>query len=102
RRILQYILLDTLDGKWKDHLYAMEVLKRGIGLRGYAQLDPKNEFKKEGYQKFELLRHAIADQVTDLLFKVELREPPPEQPQYTAPRMPDDPATQQAMLEALI
>ena len=72
-RIQQYILLETMDEKWKDHLYAMEVLKHGIGLRGYAQMNPKDEFKKEGYEKFEMLKHAIADQVTDLVFKVELQ-----------------------------
>ena len=97
------ILLETIDNKWKDHLHAMEVLKHGIGLRSYAQMDPKNEYKKEGYEKFELLKSAIADQVTDLAFKVELQAPEIEQPSYVAPPdMPDDPATQQAMLEAMV
>ncbi|MCB9889642.1 MAG: preprotein translocase subunit SecA, partial [Planctomycetes bacterium] len=103
-RLQQFLLLQTIDEKWKDHLFAMEVLRYGIGLRGYAQMDPKNEFKKEGYEKFELLKAAIADQVSDLIYKVELQAPEIEQQQqYVAPPpMPDDPATQQAMLEALI
>ena len=104
QKIQQFILLETLDNKWKDHLYAMEVLKHGIGLRGYAQMNPKDEFKKEGFEKFEMLKHAIADQVTDLLFKVELREAPKivTRPVAPPPPMPSDPATQQAMMEAMI
>ena len=101
----QFLLLRTIDEKWKDHLHAMEVLKAGIGLRSYAQVDPKNEFKKEGYEKFELLKHAIADQVTDWILKVELQKPP----ELTAPpppppprQMPMDMATAQAMAEAMI
>ncbi|MEE2886135.1 MAG: preprotein translocase subunit SecA [Planctomycetota bacterium] len=103
-KIQQFILLETMDNKWKDHLFAMDVLKHGIGLRGYAQMDPKNEYKKEGFEKFELLKTAIADQVTDLLFKVELQAPPElEQPaQMAPPPMPSDPATQQAFMEAMI
>jgi preprotein translocase subunit SecA len=66
-RLQKFMLLDTIDGKWKDHLHAMEVLKAGIGLRGYAQVDPKNEYKKEGYEKFKLLKSEIAEQVTTLI-----------------------------------
>jgi preprotein translocase subunit SecA len=106
-KIQQFILVDTVDNKWKDHLFAMEVLKHGIGLRGYAQLNPKDEFKKEGFQKFEMLKAAIADQVTDLVFKVELQEAPDaRQMHHQGPiglgDLPDDPATQAAMIQALI
>ncbi|MFN9333477.1 MAG: preprotein translocase subunit SecA, partial [Planctomycetota bacterium] len=67
----RFLVLDTVDNKWKDHLYAMEVLKQGIGLRGYAQVDPKNEYKKEGFEKFQLLKAEIADHVTGFLYKRE-------------------------------
>ncbi len=77
RTIERYLLLDTIDRKWKDHLWAMDALKAGIGLRGYAQVDPKTEFKKEGYEKFQRLLESVADEVTDLIFKVQL-EPVPE------------------------
>ncbi len=103
-KVQSFVLLDTIDNKWKDHLHAMEVLKAGIGLRGYAQVDPKNEYKKEGYEKFELLKQAIADQVTDLIFKVELT-PAEAQPQRQVPfpqAPPADPVTAQAMVEAMI
>ena len=106
-KIQQFILVDTVDNKWKDHLFAMEVLKHGIGLRGYAQMNPKDEFKKEGFEKFEMLKAAIADQVTDLVFKVELQEAPEaRQMHHQEPLglddLPDDPATQAAMIQALI
>ncbi len=104
-RVQQFLLLDTIDQKWKDHLHAMEVLKAGIGLRGYAQVDPKNEYKKEGFEKFRLLKSAVADQITNLIFKVELQRQsmqPPPQARPMPQRMPQDPVTQQAMLEAMI
>ncbi|MBL8726073.1 MAG: preprotein translocase subunit SecA [Planctomycetes bacterium] len=69
--ILRYLVIDTIDHKWKDHLYAMEVLKNGIGLRGYAQIDPKNEYKKEGFEKFQMLKHEVADHVTGFVYKQE-------------------------------
>ncbi len=103
-KIQQFLLLDTMDQKWKDHLHAMEVLKAGIGLRGYAQVDPKNEYKKEGFEKFKLLKEAIADQVTNLIFKVDLGGEQMRQARPAPPPMPrpQDPVTAKAMVEALI
>jgi preprotein translocase subunit SecA len=69
--VQRFLLLDTIDNKWKDHLHAMEVLKAGVGLRSYAQIDPKNEYKREGFEKFQQLKMEIADQVTNFLFKQE-------------------------------
>ena len=105
-QVQRFLLLDTIDNKWKDHLHAMEVLKAGIGLRGYAQVDPKNEYKKEGFEKFKLLKAEIADQVTNLLFKVEIGgdqlAPPRMAPPPQMPQLPPDPVTAQAMVEALV
>ncbi|MFO1051838.1 MAG: preprotein translocase subunit SecA [Planctomycetota bacterium] len=104
-RVQQFLLLDAIDHKWKDHLHAMEVLKAGIGLRSYAQIDPKNEYKKEGWDKFQLLKQAIAEQVTGLVFRVELQrapEPPRPRPQPRPPQLPPDPVTARAMVEAMI
>jgi preprotein translocase subunit SecA len=70
RKIEQYLLLSVIDHKWKDHLYAMDALKSGVGLRSYAQMDPKNEYKSEGYRMFQELLRTIADGVTDNLFKL--------------------------------
>jgi len=66
------LLLRTIDLKWKDHLHAMDELKSGIGLRGYAQVDPKIEYKSEGGAMFENMLINIADEVTDLLFRVQV------------------------------
>ncbi len=107
--LCQFLLLDAMDTKWKDHLRAMEALKAGIGLRGYAQVDPKNEYKKEGFEKFEMLKTAVSGQVTDLFFRVDVR---PDELQVDDPfargdgpmvGMPEprDQAEMQAMLEAL-
>src|SRR5439155_14830120 len=95
-----------------DHLHAMEVLKGAIGLRGYAQVDPKNEYKKEGYEKFQQLKVEVADQVTNFVFKQEatdtirdlitgkLRQPPPPPPPSMA--MPRSPQEVQALFESLV
>ncbi|NLW51490.1 MAG: preprotein translocase subunit SecA [Candidatus Brocadiaceae bacterium] len=64
------VALRTIDVKWKDHLHAMDELKSGIGLRGYAQLDPKIEYKSEGGEMFERMLISIADEVCSLLFRV--------------------------------
>ena len=52
RRYEQYLYLQSIDGLWKDHLLQMDHLRQGIGLRGYGQRDPKQEYKKEGYEMF--------------------------------------------------
>ena len=103
--LMRKLLLRVIDEKWKDHLYAMEVLKSGIGLRGYAQVDPKNEYKKEGYDKFRLLKQAIADQVTNLFFRIELAAATQMDQQarrMALPRLPSDPQLAQAVIQSWI
>jgi preprotein translocase subunit SecA len=68
------LALRTIDMKWKDHLHAMDVLRSGIGLRSYAQLDPNIEYKHEAGVMFEQMLVDIADEVTDLLFRVQVEE----------------------------
>ena len=70
----RFLALRTIDIKWKDHLHAMDVLRSGIGLRGYAQLDPKIEYKAEGGEIFEQMLMRVADEVTDLLYRVRVEE----------------------------
>jgi preprotein translocase subunit SecA len=72
----RFLVLNAIDHKWKDHLYAMDALRSGIGLRGYAQVDPKNEYKREGLEAFQLLLEQIAEEVTNYVLRVELREEP--------------------------
>ena len=73
RKIEQILLLEKVDTKWKDHLYAMDHLKSGIGLRGYAQVDPKIEYKREALVMFETMMSSIREEVTDLIFKLRVR-----------------------------
>ncbi len=71
RALEQFLMLDKIDAKWKDHLYAMDRLRDGIGLRGYAQVDPKIEFKKESLAAFDMMIDSIREEVTDFIFKVQ-------------------------------
>ncbi|MBP8299182.1 MAG: preprotein translocase subunit SecA [Planctomycetes bacterium] len=110
--IQRFLVIETVDNKWKDHLYAMEELKTGIGLRGYAQVDPKNEYKKEGFEKFLQLKTEIAEHVTGFLWKLEatdtirdmltgrLRREAPQPP--PPPQMPRTPQELQALFEQLV
>ncbi|HEX3601255.1 MAG TPA: SEC-C metal-binding domain-containing protein [Lacipirellulaceae bacterium] len=71
RRMERALLLQILDSAWKEHLLAMDHLKSSVGLRGYAQVDPKVEFKREGMALFDNLWSSIGNYVTDLIFKME-------------------------------
>jgi len=73
-KIAQVLLLEKIDTKWKDHLYAMDHLRSGIGLRGYAQVDPRIEYKREALGMFESMNLSIRDDVTDLIFKLQVGE----------------------------
>jgi preprotein translocase subunit SecA len=57
---------------WKDHLLSMDHLKEGIGLRGYAQKNPLNEYKREGYEMFMGMIQRIKEEIIEYLFKVEV------------------------------
>lgn len=70
------VLLKNIDSKWIDHIDAMDQLRKGISLRGYGNVDPVLEYKKEGYEMFEDLTFAIQDDTITLLLKAELRRVP--------------------------
>jgi preprotein translocase subunit SecA len=72
-QFLKFVLLDAIDEKWKEHLYNIESLREGIGLRGYAHLNPKLEYKKEAYLLFGNVIDAIADEVVTTIFNFEVR-----------------------------
>ena len=69
------LILEILDTAWKDHLYHMDHLRSGIGLVGYAQKDPKTEYKREGMQAFDQMWERIGDQVTSSIFRLEMQSP---------------------------
>ncbi|MCP4860131.1 MAG: preprotein translocase subunit SecA [Planctomycetes bacterium] len=70
----RFLMLNSIDSKWKEHLYTMDALRSGINLRGYAQVDPKNEYKREGLERFDELLFHIADDVTNYILRVEMRK----------------------------
>ncbi len=70
-RMERSLVLQILDAAWKDHLLAMDHLRNSVGLRGYAQVDPKVEYKREGMRTFELMWDSVAERVTDLIFRME-------------------------------
>ncbi|MFC5369731.1 preprotein translocase subunit SecA [Arcanobacterium bovis] len=72
RQIERQVLLNVLDRKWREHLYEMDYLKEGIGLRAMAQRDPLVEYKQEGYQMFQLMNDAIRTETVQYLFNFEL------------------------------
>ncbi|MFG0268323.1 MAG: preprotein translocase subunit SecA [Rhodopirellula sp. JB055] len=71
RRMERQILLNIVDDSWKNHLLTMDHLRSSVGLKGYAQMDPKVEYKREGMRLFESMWDSIGERVTDLIFRME-------------------------------
>jgi len=71
RKMERALVLQLLDSAWKDHLLTMDHLRSSIGLRGYAQVDPKVEYKREGMRTFDVMWDSIGERVTDLVFRME-------------------------------
>jgi preprotein translocase subunit SecA len=87
----RHFFLEEIDSRWIDHLKSMEALREGIGLRGYGQKDPKQEYKKEGFVVFGEMMASIQKNVCEKLFHVQIRreeEAAPEIPaaQHRSPR----------------
>ncbi len=68
------VMLQVLDSSWKEHLAAMDYLRQGIHLRGYAQKDPKQEYKREAFEMFTSLLDEIKYEVIGILFKVQVKQ----------------------------
>ncbi|WP_316368116.1 preprotein translocase subunit SecA [Candidatus Thiodiazotropha sp. CDECU1] len=75
RQFEKAIMLQTLDGHWKEHLAAMDYLRQGIHLRGYAQKNPKQEYKREAFAMFSSMLDSIKEEVIGLLSKVQVQMP---------------------------
>jgi preprotein translocase subunit SecA len=80
------VMLSVIDGLWKDHLLAMDHLKEGIGLRGYAQLDPLVEYKRESYDMFEAMMLKFQEDTVRFLFRMQILGPD-GQPVNAAPEV---------------
>ncbi len=72
-RVFRHLYLEAIDQAWQDHLSNMEHLRDGIGLRGYGQRDPKNEYKKEGYDLFLTMMAKVSGTVLQRFFEVEIQ-----------------------------
>jgi len=70
--LMKVLLLQTIDGQWKDHLLSIDHLKEGIGLRGYGQRNPKEEYKREAYGLFMAMMGRIRQEVMQKLYRIQL------------------------------
>ena len=75
RHLEKSILIQILDNLWKEHLLNMDHLKEGIHLRGYAQKDPLNEYKREAYDLYNDLRERVRSETIEVLARVEVTRP---------------------------
>jgi preprotein translocase subunit SecA len=87
RELERLLLLQTLDRKWIDHLYTMDALREGIGLRAYGQANPLIEYQKEGYALFEQLKRDVQEDTVKFLYLVQVQPAA-----VSALRAPDRPA----------
>jgi preprotein translocase subunit SecA len=71
-QVQKMIVLQSIDNHWKNHLYIIDKLKEGIGLRGYAQKDPLIEYKKEAFKAFETLNNTIKTDAIEKIMRVQL------------------------------
>jgi preprotein translocase subunit SecA len=95
RELERRVVLSVLDRKWREHLYEMDYLKEGIGLRAMAQRDPLVEYKREGFEMFSALLEALKEESVGFLFNVavqvaepEIVEDPSQAPPAPAPPVP--------------
>ncbi len=79
RQTERHVALDFINHKWIDHLDAMDYLREGIGLRGYAQRDPLIEYKKEAYELFQQMLEGVQEDMVRMMYRVQLQEPPKRQ-----------------------
>ncbi|MDL2123387.1 MAG: preprotein translocase subunit SecA [Deltaproteobacteria bacterium] len=75
RHLERIIMLQTADNLWKDHLFSMDHLKEGIGLRGYAQQNPLIVYKKEGFDMFQAMISRVKEEALGILFRIQISEP---------------------------
>ena len=73
RQFERNVMLQSLDTHWREHLAALDHLRQGIHLRGYAQKNPKQEYKREAFELFEMLLENVRNEVTKITFTVQIR-----------------------------
>jgi preprotein translocase subunit SecA len=85
RELERKVVLSVLDRKWREHLYEMDYLKEGIGLRAMAQRDPLIEYQREGFDMFGAMMDSLKEETVGFLFNLQVETTQPEQPQQPEP-----------------
>ena len=88
RELERRVLLSVLDRKWREHLYEMDYLREGIGLRAYSQRDPLVEYQREGFDMFAAMMDGIKEESVGFLFNLEVQVEEDEE-QDAAEEIPD-------------
>jgi preprotein translocase subunit SecA len=83
----RWAVLKTIDERWKEHLYEMDILKEGIGLRAYGQKDPLLEYKQEGFRTFTEMLGRINQEILEIVFKTQIQTESPPDP-FTQRKQP--------------
>ncbi|PWV61836.1 preprotein translocase subunit SecA [Plasticicumulans acidivorans] len=99
RHLEKSVLLQVLDNHWKEHLAAMDYLRQGIHLRGFAQKNPKQEYKREAFEMFEAMLDRIQHDVASFLMRVQFQAQPTEMPEQ--PKEPQNLQYEHAEVSAL-
>jgi preprotein translocase subunit SecA len=81
RELERQVLLSVMDRKWREHLYEMDYLKEGIGMRALAQRDPLIEYQREGFDMFSAMLEGIKEETIGHLFNVQVQTGPPPEPE---------------------
>jgi len=105
RSFERFVLLREVDLSWKDHLLALDHLKEGIGLRGYGQKDPKQEYKRESFELFQAMKERIEDSIVKKIFSLEpvhvddvvARRRAPQSTRFSAPFKSAQPRVQRTV-----
>ena len=79
RELERRVVLSVLDRKWREHLYEMDYLREGIGLRAYSQRDPLVEYQREGFDLFTAMMDAIAEESVGFLFNLDVQVEPAQE-----------------------
>src|SRR5439155_19079502 len=85
RELERRVLLQVIDRKWREHLYEMDYLQEGVGLRAYAQRDPLVEYQREGFDMFQQMLEGIKEEAVGFLFNLEVQVEGAEAEESTAP-----------------
>ncbi len=102
RRLEKDMMLKVLDNRWKEHLAAMDYLRQGIGLRGYAQKNPKQEYKREAFTMFQQMLEQIKSETISLISRVELPTLEEIKAMEAAQQIPDNIQYQHAQADDIL